>query len=129
MPHTHLSRLYCDSAIPLALLVPGTGPTTANAGSIDDAQALIGFSALFMWDQFLVGRAMQRPIGLESKVLAADAASASCASPREEEHSPRREPRVVKERGEQEQIRCCGPDQDAADVPVPGTGLTLLARG
>src|SRR5579875_3657329 len=71
---TDLSRLCGGSAIPLTLLAQGTGPTTANAGSIDDAQAPIGFSALFMWEQFLVGRATQRAIGLESKVLAREAA-------------------------------------------------------
>src|SRR5258708_23563143 len=71
---TDLPRLCGGSAIPLALLAQGTGPTTANAGSIDHAQAPIGFSALFMWDQFLLGRATQRSIGLESKVLAREAA-------------------------------------------------------
>lgn len=71
---TDLPRLCGGSAIPLARLSQGTGPTTANAGSIDHAQAPIGFSALFMWDQFLLGRATQRAIGLESKVLAREAA-------------------------------------------------------
>jgi hypothetical protein len=72
--NTDLPRLCGGSAIPLALFAQGTGPTTANAGSIDDAQAAIGFSAVFMWEQFLVGRATQRPIGLESKILATEAA-------------------------------------------------------
>lgn len=71
----HLARLCCGSAIPLALLAQGTGPTTANAGSIDYAQAPIGFSTVFMWDQFLVGRATQRSIRLESKILATEATS------------------------------------------------------
>jgi len=71
---TDLPRLCGSSAIPLALLAQGTRPTTANAGSVDDAQAPIGFSALFMWEQLLVGRATQRAIGLESKVLATEAA-------------------------------------------------------
>ena len=52
-----------------------TGTTTADAGSIHDAQASAGFSALLMLDQGLVSRTPQRPIGLESKVLTREAAS------------------------------------------------------
>ncbi len=72
--YTDLARLCCGSAIPLALLAQWTGTTTANAGSIHDAQASIGFSALFVRDQLLIIWATQRPIGLESKILAGEAA-------------------------------------------------------
>ena len=68
--HAHLARLRRRAAIPLTLLAQRTGTATANAGAIHHAQATIGFSAVFMWEQLLLSRATQRPIGLESKVLA-----------------------------------------------------------
>jgi len=67
---TDLARLCGGVAIPLTLSAARTGTTTADAGSIHDAQAPIGFSALFMRDKFLVSGAPQRPIRLESEVLA-----------------------------------------------------------
>jgi hypothetical protein len=73
--HTDLARLRGRAAIPLALLAQRTGTTAANAGSIHHAQAPIGFSAVFMRDELLVSGATQRPIGLESKVLAREAPS------------------------------------------------------
>ena len=73
--HADLARLLGGAALPLALLAQRTGTTTADAGSIHDAQASIGFSALLMRDQLLGSRAPQRPIGLESKVLAREATS------------------------------------------------------
>ena len=73
--HADLARLRISAAIPLALLAQRTGTTPADAGSIHDAQASIGFSALLMRDQLLGSRAPQRPIGLESKVLAREATS------------------------------------------------------
>ncbi len=72
--HADLARLLGGAALPLALLAQRTGTTTADAGSIHDAQASIGFSALLMRDQLLISRAPQRPIRLESKVLAREAA-------------------------------------------------------
>jgi hypothetical protein len=72
--NTDLARFCGGRAIPLTLLAQGTGPTTANAGSIDDAQTAVGFSTLFMGEQFLLGRATQCAVGLESKVLAREAA-------------------------------------------------------
>jgi len=122
--HADLARLCCGVAIPLALLAQRTGTTTANAGSIHHAQAPIGFSALFMRDQLLGSLATQRPIGLESKVLSREATSASCAGPREGEHSPREEPCAVEEAewveevGWQEQTRSCARYQDAPDAPT-----------
>ncbi len=68
--HADLARLCRRAAIPLTLLAQPTGPTTANAGSLHHAQAAIGFSAVFMREQVLGSRAAQRPIGLQSKVLA-----------------------------------------------------------
>ena len=73
--HAHLARLLSCAPLPLALLTQRTGTTTADAGTIHDAQAAIGFSALFMREKLLVSRATQCPIGLESKVLAREAAS------------------------------------------------------
>ena len=81
---THLERMQQDAdlarlgrrtAMPLTLLAQGTGTTTANAGAIHHAQAAIGFSALLMREQLLGSLAPQRPIGLESKVLAREATS------------------------------------------------------
>ena len=68
--HAHLAWLCRRTAIPLTLLAQGTGTTTANAGAIHHAQTAIGFSALLMREQLLVGGATQRPIGSENKVLA-----------------------------------------------------------
>ena len=62
-----LARLLRSAALPLTLLAQRTGTTTADAGSVDDAQAPVGFSALLMWEQLLVCRAPQRPIGLEQR--------------------------------------------------------------
>lgn len=68
--HTDLARLCGGVALPLALLSQRAGPTAADASSIHHAQAAVGFSAVFMRQQRLVSRTSQRPIGLESKVLA-----------------------------------------------------------
>src|SRR5207302_6449842 len=72
---TSLARLCRRTAIPLTLLAQRTGTTAVNAGAIRHAQAAIGFSALLMREQLLVSGATQRAIGLESKVLAGEAAS------------------------------------------------------
>lgn len=66
----HLARLARFATLPLALLAQRAGATTANASSIDYAQAAVGFLALLMRKQLLVSRAAQRPIGLENKILA-----------------------------------------------------------
>ena len=71
----HLAWLARFAPLPLALLTQRTGTATADAGSIDDTQAAIGFSALLMRDQQLGSLATQRPIGLESKVLSREATS------------------------------------------------------
>ncbi len=47
--HAHLARFFGGAAIPLALLAQRTRTTTADAGSIHDAQASISFFALLMW--------------------------------------------------------------------------------
>ena len=44
----------------------------ANTGSIHNAQAPVGFSAVFMGDEFLGSLAPQCPIRLKSKISAAD---------------------------------------------------------
>jgi hypothetical protein len=72
--HTHLARLCGGVALPLALLAQRAGTATANAGSIHQAQAPIGFSALLMRAQRLFGWTLQRSIRLESKILAGEAA-------------------------------------------------------
>ena len=71
--HADLARLLGSRAIPLALLAQRTGAATANAGSIHDTQASIGFSALLMCEKFLVSRASKRSIGLERKVSSGEA--------------------------------------------------------
>ena len=72
--HADLARLCSGVAIPLARLSQPTGTTTANAGAIHHAQAPIGFWAVFMRGELLISGAPQRSIGLESKVLAREAA-------------------------------------------------------
>src|SRR5579884_1755574 len=71
--HTDLARLCRRTAIPLTLLAQRTGTTTVNAGTIHHTQAAIGFSALLMRAQLLIGGATQCPIWLERKVLAREA--------------------------------------------------------
>lgn len=72
--HTHLARLGRGAALPLTLLAQRTGAATANASRIRHAQTPIGFSASFVGRKPLVGRATQRAIGLEGKVLPREAA-------------------------------------------------------
>lgn len=67
---TDLARLVGGAALPLALGAQPTRTARVEAGPIDDAQAAIGFSALFMGDKQLVSRASQRPIRLEREGLA-----------------------------------------------------------
>jgi hypothetical protein len=50
----HLARLRGCATLPLTLFAQWAGTTTADTGSIHDAQASIAFSALFMRDQLLV---------------------------------------------------------------------------
>ena len=71
----YLTRLGSGAALPLTLVAQRAGAATADAGSIHDAQASIGFSALLMRDQRMSSLATQRPIGLESKVLSREATS------------------------------------------------------
>jgi hypothetical protein len=54
-----------------------TRPTSANAGTIHHAQAP-SFSALLMWDAFLICRAPKRSIELERTVLAREATGLPC---------------------------------------------------
>jgi hypothetical protein len=76
---THLARLCCRAATPLARLSQRTGTTTADAGSVHDTQSSIGFSALFMRDQLLISRAAHSPIWLENKVFTRVAPGFPCA--------------------------------------------------
>ena len=71
----HLARLCGGAPIPLTLLAQRTGTTAANTGPVHDAQAAIGFSALLMREQLLVGGATQCPMWLDRKVLAREATS------------------------------------------------------
>jgi len=72
---TSLAWFLGGAALPLALRAQRTGAATADAGPIHDAQAAIGFSAVFMREKLLVSGALQRPIRLESEVLAREATS------------------------------------------------------
>jgi hypothetical protein len=51
--HAYLAGLRGFAAIPLALLTQRTRAALANAGSIHNAQAAIGFSTPLMRDQLL----------------------------------------------------------------------------
>ena len=73
--HADLAWFPGGAALPLALRAQRTGAATADAGPIHDAQASISFSALFMREKLLVSGALQRPIRLESEVLAREATS------------------------------------------------------
>lgn len=65
---THLARFGGRTAIPLTLLTERTGPTTANARSIDHTQAPIGFSTSLLESQRAACWAPKRSIWLEWKV-------------------------------------------------------------
>ncbi len=67
--HADLAWLFGGAAIPLTLLAQWARAAMANTGSIHDAQAPVGFSAVLMGDEFLLSRAPQCPIRLKSKVL------------------------------------------------------------
>lgn len=71
---TDLARLLGGLALPLTLLAQGTGTATADAGSIHQTQAPLGFSTVFMREQVLVSRTAQCRIGLQNKVVAREAA-------------------------------------------------------
>ncbi|GEM_PF-2399744 len=60
---TDLARLVGRAALPLALLAQRTGTAASDAGRIDDAQAVIGFSASFMREQMVVSRTPDRASG------------------------------------------------------------------
>ena len=78
--HADLARLRGVAAQPLALFPQRAGTTTADAGSIHDAQASVSFSAVFMRGQFLIGRAPKRSIGLEGEILAREATNLPCGT-------------------------------------------------
>jgi hypothetical protein len=46
--HADLARFRGGAAVPLTLLAQRAGTTTANVGSVHDAQAAIGFPTSFM---------------------------------------------------------------------------------
>lgn len=73
--YAHLAWLRGLAAIPLTLLAQRARAATANAGSIHDAQASIGFSTPLLGDQRAPCWTAERPIGLERKVLPREAAS------------------------------------------------------
>ena len=73
--YAHLARLRSSTAIPLTLVAQEAGATTANAGSIHDAQAPIGFSAMFLDTKRSPGWTAQRPIWLDRKVSSGEATS------------------------------------------------------
>jgi hypothetical protein len=78
--YTDLTRLPGGAALPLALLAQRTGTTTADAGSIHDAQAPIGFSALLLDTKHLVGWTTKRPIWLEREIVPREATSLPCGA-------------------------------------------------
>ena len=78
--HADLAWFRGVAALPLALLPFRTGTTTADAGSVHDAQAPVSFSAVFMRGQFLICRASKRSIGLERKILTREATGLPCGT-------------------------------------------------
>ncbi|GEM_PF-3574423 len=71
--HANLAWLCSRAAIPLTMLAQGAGTTTANAGSIDHAQASISLPTLLMREQVVSSRAQERPIGLEREIGSGEA--------------------------------------------------------
>lgn len=73
--HTHLTRLFGGTAVPLAPLTQGTGAAAVNTGCIHHTQVSIAFLASLVRSQRLPGRAAQRPIRLEGKVATREASA------------------------------------------------------
>ena len=69
------------------MLPQRAGATTADAGSIHDAQVSVSFSAVFMRGQFLIGGAPKHSSGLEGEILARDRDQPSMRNLLLEEHS------------------------------------------
>jgi hypothetical protein len=72
---THLTWLCGGAAVPLTVFAQRTRTTTADAGSIDHAQASIRFPAPLLGDQGLLCWTAQRPVRLEGKILPPEATS------------------------------------------------------
>ena len=78
--YAHLAWLARFAAIPLALLAQRAGTTTADAGSIDHAEAAIDFPPLLLNPQLLVGWTPERPVGLEREIVAREATHFPCGA-------------------------------------------------
>jgi len=76
--HADLARLRYSAALPLTLFAQRTGAATADAGSIDHAQASIGLSTLLMGTKLLMSGAAERPIWLEREIVVREATSFRC---------------------------------------------------
>ena len=72
---THLTWLCGGAAVPLTVFAQRSRTTTADAGSIDHAQASIRFPAPLLGDQGLLCWTEQRPVRLEGKILPPEATS------------------------------------------------------
>jgi hypothetical protein len=57
---TDLAWCGCGAATPLALLAQRTRTAPVKTDTRDHAQAPIGFSAVFLWEELLVGRNLDR---------------------------------------------------------------------
>ena len=73
--NAHLARLGRGPPVPLALVAQGTRTAVANAGGIDDPQAVVMLSTVLMGDQHVASRTPQGSIRLEGKVGSGEAAS------------------------------------------------------
>ena len=73
--HTHLTRLFGSTTLPLALLAQRAGATTADTSSIHHPQASIGFWASLVDRECLPCRATQCPIWLDRKITTRESIS------------------------------------------------------
>lgn len=73
-----LARLLRGMPLPLTLLAQRTGPATAYAGPVHDAQAALSFSVLFLDMKLLVGWTAKCPIWVEREIATREATGLPC---------------------------------------------------
>ena len=116
--YTHLAWLCRGVALPLALLAQQTRAAPADAGSGDDAQALISLSTLSVGMQCLIRWTVERASDWRTKSRPQKRPAFQTA-PTSGGASQRKLRWRVLEGRAREQPRLRAPGQDEADIPVP----------
>src|ERR1700730_6299072 len=85
---TDPTRLRGCLPVPLTLRTLWAAATIDDPGTVEHAQAAIGFAALLGWAQRLARRTGQRPVGLEGEVLPREPIGFPGQGARSASHSP-----------------------------------------